>query len=274
MKSVNLKKIKKPEWVIDKERSNRTEPSSTVWLFGIHAVREALRNKGRIKHSLMLTPNAYKKLSDDLANIEFSPQIIDARKFFPPIDKNSVHQGVALEVSTLNWGSLSEVCNPKGQNRVVIILDRVTDPQNVGAILRSAQVLGATAVIAPRRHSCPETGSLAKSASGSLDKQPYLRVPNLARAIRSLKQMGYTCVGLDSKSDVKIESGLMLLPNSPIAILMGSEGLGLRELTLKNCDFTFKISSKTKFASLNVSNAAVLALYLTIKQVEQWSSVK
>ena len=178
--------------------------------------------------------NAYKKLSDDLANIEFSPQIIDARKFFPPIDKNSVHQGVALEVSTLNWGSLSEVCNPKGQNRVVIILDRVTDPQNVGAILRSAQVLGATAVIAPRRHSCPETGSLAKSASGSLDKQPYLRVPNLARAIRSLKQMGYTCVGLDSKSDVKIESGLMLLPNSPIAILMGSEGLGLRELTLKN----------------------------------------
>ena len=107
-----------------------------------------------------------------------------------PLDPQSVHQGAALEVEPLDWGSVSEVCAPRGGAPRVLLLDRVTDPHNVGAVLRSAEVFGARAVIAPHRHSAPETGALAKAASGALERQPYLRVPNLAAAIAALKRDG------------------------------------------------------------------------------------
>ena len=265
-------KNKKPNWVINKEKAAKTEQHGRVWIFGIHAVKEALKNKRRQKHSLILTPNAHNKLLDSLHNLNFAPKIVDPRKFLPPIEGNSVHQGVALEASLLNWGSLSEICAPRRQKNLVLLLDRITDPHNVGAILRSAQVFGATAVIAPRRHSCPETGALAKSASGSLDRQPYLRIPNLARAITSLKQMGYSCIGLDAKSNTEIEDGISILPQAPLALILGSEGLGLRDLTLKKCDLTVKISGETTFDSLNVSNAAALALFLARRQIKKWNS--
>ena len=177
-------------------------------LFGLHAVRDALDNPSRIKHSLMVTANAQAKLSISIERSQVPTKIIDPRKFFPPIEKQSVHQGAVLQVSPLNWGSLSEVCAPKNEHKLVLLLDRVTDPHNVGAILRSAEVFGTAAVATPTRYSVPETGSLAKSASGALERQPYLRVPNLARAIASLKQMGYFCIGLDGTSSIDIVEGL------------------------------------------------------------------
>lgn len=267
-----MKKNKKPEWVINKEREPVTKLNNRVWLFGIHAVKDALDNPKRLKHSLMVTPNARIKLSTSLENSNVSTKIIDPRKFLPPIEKQSVHQGAALEVSPLNWGSLSEVCAPKQKHKLVLLLDRVTDPHNVGAILRSAEVFGTTSVIAPIRYSVPETGSLAKSASGSLERQPYLRVPNLARAIASLKQMGYFCIGLDGTSTMNIIEGISNIPHGPIALIVGSEGPGLRELTLKNCDAIVKIPSFGSFGSLNVSNAAAIALSVARVQIDQWSS--
>ncbi|MEM6593679.1 MAG: TrmH family RNA methyltransferase, partial [Pseudomonadota bacterium] len=167
---------KKPKWVIQKERDKRAAAAETVWLFGLHAVRDALQNPMRDRVRLVVTKNAADKLAAEIARSGMTPEISDARKFSAPLDPQSVHQGAALEVKPLDWGRLEEICAPRGDPARVILLDRVTDPHNVGAILRSAEVFGARAVIGVQRHSAPETGALAKTASGALERQPYLRV--------------------------------------------------------------------------------------------------
>ena len=154
-----------------------------------------------------MTRNAAERLAEAIAASGMAAEIADPRRFDAPLDPQSVHQGAALEVEPLDWGSVSEVCAPKGTAPLVLLLDRVTDPHNVGAILRSAEVFGARAVIAPRRHAAPETGALAKAASGALERQPYLRVPNLANAIGSLREMGYAVVGLDGAAAEDLADG-------------------------------------------------------------------
>ena len=144
----------------------------------------------------------------------------------------------------------------------MLLLDRVTDPHNVGAILRSAEVFGARAVIAPRRHAAPETGALAKAASGALERQPYLRVPNLAGAMGSLREMGYAIVGLDGDGrGHRSTRRSAAFAGRPLALALGAEGPGLRELTGKLCDRMARIPAAGGFGSLNVSNAAAVALY-------------
>lgn len=251
------KKDKKPSWVVEKERAKR-DASSTVWLFGLHAVRDALLNSNRVRHKLVLTKNAADKLQDAIQQSGMSPEIVDPRKFKVPIDPQSVHQGAALEVSPLDWGSLSERCAPRGASPLVLLLDRVTDPHNVGAILRSAEVFGARAVIAPQRHSAPETGALAKTASGALERQPYLRVRNLATAMKTLQDMGYQIIGLDGTAEHNLDAVLSV---GPTALVLGAEGPGLRQLTKETCDVIAKIQYASDFGSLNVSNAAAVALY-------------
>jgi len=164
-------------------------------------------------------------------------------------------------VQPLDWGSVSELCAPRDDNPIVLLLDRVSDPHNVGALLRSAEVFGARAVIAPHRHSAPETGALAKTASGALERQPYLRVPNLANAMNSLKEMGYFIVGMDGTADQTLAAALAKLPPVPLAIALGAEGPGLRELTKNTCHALAKIPFAGAFGSLNVSNAGAVALY-------------
>ena len=175
--------MKKPKWVIEKEQTRRQAASETVWLFGLHAVRDALLNPRREKLRLILTRNAADRLGDVLAKGGLEPEIADPRKFPAPLDPGSVHQGAALEVRALDWGALEALVTEGADRPVVVCLDRVTDPHNVGAVLRSAEVFGARALIAPARHSAPETGALAKAASGALERQPYLRVTNLAAAM-------------------------------------------------------------------------------------------
>ena len=188
--------------------------------------------------------------------------MIDPRKFNPPIDKGSVHQGAAIEVKPLSWGSVAEVCYaaPDAAPRVVL-LDRVSDPHNVGAILRSAEVFGASAVIGTLRHAAPETGALAKTASGALERQPYLRVRNLAQTMNELRDMGYLLLGLDGEATQDIAEASD--PTRPTALGLGAEGPGLRELTKETCDALVKIPFAGPFGSLNVSNAAAVALYAT-----------
>src|SRR5690606_24507499 len=174
---------RKPTWVVDKERKAKAEAKETVWLFGIHAVRDALVNPQREKLRLIVTKNALDRLADAVAEAGIEPEIEDPRKFSAPIDEGSVHQGAALEVKPLNWGRPMDVAVSGEGAPLVVLLDRVTDPHNAGAVLRSAEVFGARAVIAPRHHSAPETGALAKTASGALERQPYLRVTNLAETM-------------------------------------------------------------------------------------------
>jgi 23S rRNA (guanosine2251-2'-O)-methyltransferase len=232
-----------------------------VWLFGLHAVRDALANPARRKLRLVVTRNAADRLAEAVAAAGVPAEIADARRFAAPLDPQSVHQGAALEVEPLDWGSVSEVCAPGGGAPVVLLLDRVTDPHNVGAILRSAEVFGARAVIAPRRHAAPETGALAKAASGALERQPYLRVPNLAGAMQSLRGMGYGIVGLDGSAAGEIGEVLRGFAGRPLALALGAEGPGMRELTGRLCDRTARIPAAAGFGSLNVSNAAAVALY-------------
>lgn len=252
---------RKPEWVIARERGRRAEGAGGLWLFGLHAVRDALMNPARVKRRLILTRNAAERIGEAVAGSGIEARIVDARRFDAPLDAQSVHQGAALEVEPLDWGSVSEVCAPRGGAPLVLLLDRVSDPHNVGAILRSAEVFGARAVIAPQRHAAPESGALAKAASGALERQPYLRVPNLARAIGTLREMGYTVFGLDGEGEAELAAGLEGQEDRPLALALGAEGPGLRELTVKLCDARLRIPAAGEFGSLNVSNAAAVALY-------------
>ena len=254
--------VKKPRWVVEKEQAKKASAAETVWLFGLHAVRDALLNPAREKLRLIVTKNAADKLADAIGEAGIEPEMDDARRFSAPIDPQSVHQGAALEVKSLDWGSLSDRCLGDGTRPPrVVMLDRVTDPHNVGAILRSAEVFGACAVVAPRHHSAPETGALAKSASGALERQPYLRVRNLADAISELQGMGYLVLGLDGAADATIEDALDGLRDRPVALVLGAEGPGLRQKTRESVDQLVRIEFAGVFGSLNVSNAAAVALY-------------
>ncbi len=253
--------MKKPTWVIDKERAKRAAAAETVWLFGLHAVRDALMNPARTKLRLVVTKNAAHKLADAIAEAGIEADLADPRKFPAPLDPGSVHQGAALEVKPLDWGSLSEICAAGAGAPLVVLLDRVTDPHNVGAVLRSAEVFGARAVIAPRQHSAPETGALAKTASGALERQPYLRVKNLADAMEELKRMGYTLLGLDGEADLTLAQGIARAEGRPLGLVLGAEGPGLRERTRETCDALVRVPAAGPFGSLNVSNAAAVALY-------------
>lgn len=253
--------MQKPQWVIDKEKAKRAAAAETVWLFGLHAVRDALMNPARVKLRLLVTRNAADKLAEAIAESGMVPQIEDARVFSAPLAPDSVHQGAALEVKPLDWGRFEEVCISGKGAPLVVLLDRVTDPHNVGAVLRSAEVFGARAVIAPKHHSAPETGALAKTASGALERQPYLRVMNLAEAMDSLKRMGFVLLGLDGEAPLTLAEGLAQAGKRPVGLVMGAEGPGLREKTRETCDALVRVPAGGAFGSLNVSNAAAVALY-------------
>lgn len=252
--------MKKPKWVVQKEREKRAAAAETVWLFGLHAVRDALANPMREKLRLVVTKNAADRLAEAIAASGIKAEISDPRKFAAPLDPQSVHQGAALEVKPLDWGKLKDLCDPRGDTARVILLDRVTDPHNVGAILRSAEVFGARAVIAPHRHSAPETGALAKTASGALERQPYLRVKNLATAMKELKGLGYHLFGMDGEAEHTLDTALADAPKAT-GLVLGAEGPGLREKTKETCDELVRIDPAGDFGSLNVSNAAAVSLY-------------
>jgi 23S rRNA (guanosine2251-2'-O)-methyltransferase len=228
-------------------------------------VRDALMNPKREKLRLVVTLNAQTKLAEAIGEAGITPEVVDPRKFNVPLDPNSVHQGAALEVKPLNWGGLAENCIGAEVPRV-ILLDRVTDPHNVGAILRSAEVLGASAVIGTRHHSAPETGALAKTASGALERQPYLRMRNLADTIAELQRMGFLVLGLDGEAEDTIETALAGRQQEPVALVLGAEGPGLREKTKQVVDKLVKIDAAGGFGSLNVSNAAAIALYASLQR--------
>jgi len=254
--------MKKPKWVVAKEQVKKAAAQETVWLFGLHAVRDALLNPNRQHLRLILTKNAADKLADAVQQAGIAPEICDPRKFSAPLDPTSVHQGAALETKPLQWGNLEDVALAPGAGAPrLILLDQVTDPHNVGAILRSAEVFGASAVIGTQRHSAPETGALAKTASGALERQPYLRLRNLADSIQELQKLGYLVLGLDGEASETIDTVYATHQDRAIALVLGAEGPGLRQRTKETVDQLVRIEFAGEFGSLNVSNAAAVALY-------------
>ncbi len=235
----------------------KNKQKSTFWLYGHHAVTAALRNPNREKIEIRLTNESEidKKVLKNLPVKIVSRQELDS--LLPP---GAIHQGVALSVKPLEPVYLEDIIRltQSKERSVLLILDQVTDPHNIGAILRSSAAFNSDAVILPDANAPEETGTLAKSACGALESVPLVRVANLVRAIRELKDAGYWVLGLDGYADQFITDDK--LPAKTVFVL-GSEGEGMRRLTAEKCDYTIKLPICDKMESLNVSNAAAIALY-------------
>jgi 23S rRNA (guanosine2251-2'-O)-methyltransferase len=226
-------------------------------IFGIHAVEAALANEQRTIGKLFLTDNAERRLQEvlkarGLAHERVLPKDLDRR-----LGPDTVHQGALIETAPLPEPSL-EALAEQAAGRPLIVLDQVTDPHNVGAILRSAAVFGASGLMMTRRHSPPLDGTLAKSASGALEHVPIVLVQNLARALAELKALSFTVIGLDGEAPERLEE---LTWPERAALVLGAEGKGLRQLTRESCDRLCRIATDGPIASLNVSNAAAIALH-------------
>ena len=225
-----------------------------VYLYGLHTVRAALDNPGRTKKELLATPNGLNRLkeSGDIGRVsvrETTPKELDRL-----LGGEAVHQGVALEVDPVSRFGLDDIHALK----LVVVLDQVTDPHNVGAILRTACAFGADAVITTARHSPRETGVMAKSASGALDLVPMIEVRNLADALEKLKERGMTVLGFDSEAPAPLKPRS---DTTPLAVVLGAEGKGLRQRTRELCDEMVRLDMPGPIKSLNVSNAAAIALF-------------
>jgi 23S rRNA (guanosine2251-2'-O)-methyltransferase len=237
----------------DGRTSHRHAPDR-VLLYGLHAVEAALANKSRPITRLRATENAARRLEGALRARGVEAEPTTPRELDRLLGADTVHQGVVLETEPLQPVTLDAV-KPEG---ILIVLDQVTDPHNVGAVLRSAAAFGAAGLVLPERHSPPLGGTLAKAASGALDLVPVILVKNLARALAELGERGFTRVGF--AEDAPHALAQMPLP-MPLALVFGAEGKGLRQLTRESCDALCRIETKEPLASLNVSNAAAIALH-------------
>ncbi len=227
-----------------------------VHLYGIHTVAAALANPRRRVHWLKVSRNAAQRLGiTDLAALPFPAELVEPRELDRLAGADAVHQGALAEADALPTRPLAAL----GDTPLVIVLDQVTDPHNVGAILRSAVAFGAGALITTSRHSPRESGVLAKSASGALEHIDLIEVRNLAEALRELEAGGFSTVGLDSQAGIALEE---VPAAGRIALVLGAEGKGLREKTRATVGVLARLDMPGAIRSLNVSNAAAIALYV------------
>jgi 23S rRNA (guanosine2251-2'-O)-methyltransferase len=229
------------------------------FLFGRHAVEAALANPARECVRLVGTKRALPgvPISALRPNVPIEA-LEDDTPIRSTVPADAPHQGLLLEVRPLPGTDILDLAPVAGQRNILLMLDQVTDPHNVGACLRSASALGARALITQDRNSPSESGTLARASSGGLETLPWARVANLAQALETLRDMGYWHVGLDGQTDTSLRPIVM---GDNIVIVMGSEGRGLRPLVRKHCDAVAKIPMTGRVESLNVSNAAAIALY-------------
>jgi 23S rRNA (guanosine2251-2'-O)-methyltransferase len=244
---------------------------SPYWLFGVHPIEAALRNPRRRPHRLLHTAEAAVHQAGLLqlakARLQGAPRLepVDRDALARLLPPGAVHQGLALLAEPLPPVDIYEVCDglAEAERAALLVLDQVTDPHNVGAILRSAAAFGALAVICTERHAAAETGVLAKAASGALELVPLVAVTNLARAMETLKEAGAWCVGLAAEAEQTIAAADL---TGKTAIVLGAEGAGLRRLTREHCDLLVRLPTQGPLAHLNVSNAAAVALYELARQ--------
>ncbi len=255
----------------DQGSRGRRAQDDTVRLFGIHAVASAVANPRRELTRLYATQNAQSRLVDEIRKIGGDPSRLDglvetsSPKDIDALARDAVHQGALLVTRNLPALDISDIYDCK----LVVILDQVTDPHNVGAIIRSSVALGAEALVMTGRHSPEESGILAKTASGGLDLISMVSVPNLARALDDLADNGFDVVGFDSEESEPFETIIAEQDASrPLALVFGSEGKGMRRLTREKCTSLARLDMPGPIKSLNVSNAVAMTLY-AIKLVRQ-----
>jgi 23S rRNA (guanosine2251-2'-O)-methyltransferase len=242
-----------------KQNSRHPPDSNHLWIWGIHACYAALANPKRRCFRLLMN-EAIARDAPTPEERSCKIDIVDSPTLSRFLPEGAVHQGIAMEVAPLPEISLASIEHQ--ETGVVVILDQVTDPHNVGAILRTARALKALGIIMTERNSPPLSGVLAKAASGALELLPVWKVTNLARTLDELKEKGFWTVGL-AEGAPKILSKTDLPPK--LALIMGSEGEGLRRLTQEKCDFIAKLPTDPHFSTLNVSIATALALYELVR---------
>ena len=243
----------------ERARRQTLKPDDDVaTLYGWHTVKAALENPARRPRKLLATENAARRLAEENVPLAIAPEIVRPGAIAQRLSPDALHQGLYLEADPLPSPPVEDIA-PEG---VVLVLDQITDPHNVGAIFRSAAAFAASAIVTTARHSPEATGVLAKSASGALEYVPLITVQNLSRGLAALKERGFFVVGLDSGGD----SELAALPlRRPLALVLGAEGKGLRQLTKETCDHVARLDLPGAIKSLNVSNAAALALYIATR---------
>lgn len=239
------------------KHGRRQPPAETgVWLYGRHAVEMALRNPRRQIRRLIATREPAAALAGIRPGLEAT--VLDRKALERELPQDAVHQGVALLAEPLDQPDLEPLLAGLSGDAAIVVLDQVTDPHNVGAILRSAAAFAAAAVLTPRRHAPAETATLAKAASGALEHVPLIAATNLDRALQQLKAAGFWCIGLDAAAETPLAGARL---DGRIALVLGAEGAGLRRLTAKGCDLLVHLPTSGAIGSLNVSNAAAVALY-------------
>lgn len=248
-------------------RRGASSGGSENWLFGIHAVLAALANPKRQCQRLVLASQSANDLELRAAEAAqkgehegLIAEIRDKNEISALLSPSTVHQGIALLSAPLPTPHIEDICKRAEafKKATVVVLDQATDPQNIGAVMRSALAFGALAVIVQDRHSPDITGTLAKTASGATEKLAYIKVTNLVRALDDLKDAGFWCLGLDGSATEHLDS--LDLPEKT-ALVLGAEGKGLRRLTLEACDLTARIPMTGAMESLNLSVAAAVSLY-------------
>jgi len=240
----------RPSW-----RDRDSGADGPAILYGWHTVSAALANPDRKIRKLLLTENAARRLTDENIDTRVTPEIVRPQLIDQRLGPDAVHQGMLAEADPLPSPDIETL----KQEGIVLVLDQITDPHNVGAILRSAAAFAVKAIVTTARHSPEATGVLAKSASGALELVPLVLVQNLARALSALNERGFLTVGLDSEGSddlAKVEL------REPLALVLGAEGKGLRQLTRETCAAVARLDMPGEIKRLNVSNAAVLALYV------------
>lgn len=238
-----------------RRESLRPDADGPTVLYGWHTVTAALKNPARRLRKLLATENAARRLTEEGIKSSIAPEVVRPSAIAERLLPDAVHQGLYLEADALDAPAVEDL----PANGIVLVLDQITDPHNVGAIFRSAAAFAVSAIVTTQRHSPEATGALAKAASGALEQVPFVSVQNLARGLAALKQSGFLVVGLDSSGD----TDLAALPlRAPLALVLGAEGKGLRQLTKETCDHVARIELPGDLKSLNVSNAAAVSLYI------------
>ncbi|MBA4163519.1 MAG: 23S rRNA (guanosine(2251)-2'-O)-methyltransferase RlmB [Erythrobacter sp.] len=237
-------------------RGSGRASSGQVRLWGRHAVEAALKNPARQHRKLWATREGIESLDGELPP-GFPVEYADVADLARLVARDAPHQGLVLECGPLEDIFLDEVMDG-APGRPLMVLDQVTDPHNVGAILRSAAAFNAAAIVTQDRHAPTETGVLAKSASGALEVVPWVRVVNLARALEEMAEAGYWRIGLTGEAETTLADAL---PAGPVALVMGAEGEGMRQNIAAHCDALARLPISADIESLNVSNAAAIALY-------------
>ena len=244
--------------------AKRPAPTGDIRMYGVHAVTAALRNGRRRVLRLLLTEEAERQAAEAIAAARARMgdrmllERLDREGIARTIGEGVVHQGVAAEVLPLPQPDLDTALSKAGPQATFLVLDQVTDPHNVGAILRSAAAFGAAGIISTRHHAPTETGSLAKAASGGLEQVPLVRVANIGQALEALKKAGFWCLGLAADATELLSDADL---SGRVAFVLGAEGAGLRRLTREHCDLLLKLPTEAGLVQLNVSNAAAIALY-------------